>query len=242
MLSSPGVTPMKINLNELNHTLISLFNNPNQIITLDANFLIPPNRNQIVKRGFDFPLFKKTWLDPIFSAFSMLAIHEAVYDELVITTLREYIETLKTNNPPKIIIHTDSSLTAVEKILRDSIEEKISPHTNYDPKLDNKDDRGEVKSLSYIAVKGLLYFAAHDNNALQLIEKAEQWSTGLDNVKAIQMYELIYYLYVKNIGDKSSLRMLYKYQYHLTNHEKSTNPEWRELISKMNTLYQQEND
>lgn len=229
---------MKINIDEANDSLISLFNNPNQVITLDANFLIPPDRSRITKRSFDFPLFKKVWLDPIFTAFPKVAIHEAVYDELVSTNLREYVETLKTDNPPKIIIHTDSSLTAVERILRDSIEEKIYPHTNYDPKLDNKDDRGEVKSLSYIAVRGLLYFAAHDNNALQLIEKAEQWSTGLDNVKAIQMYELIFYLYTKNLGDKNSLRMLYKYQYYLTDHEKRTNPEWAVLISAMNTLYQ----
>ena len=228
---------MKINLKEANPSLISLMVNPNQTITLDANFLIPPDRSKITKRGFDFTLFKKVWLDPIFTAFPMLAIHEAVYDELVFTTLREYVETLKTENPPKIMIHTDSSLTAVEKILRDSIEEKIYPHTNYDPKLNNKDDRGEVKSLSYIAVKGLLYFAAHDNNALQLIEKAEQWSTGLDNVKAIQMYELIFYLYAKNLGDKDSLRMLYKYQYYLTDHEKRTNPEWGEFISTMNNIY-----
>lgn len=229
---------MKINLKEVNPSLISIFDNPNQIITLDANFLIPPDRSKVTKIGFDFLLFKEVWLDPIFTAFSMIAIHEAVYDELVIETLREYVETLKNENPPKIIIHTDSSLTAVERILRDSIEEKVYPHTNYDPKLDNKDDRGEVKSLSYIAVKGLLYFAAHDNNALQLIEKAEQWSTGLDNVKAIQMYELIFYLYAKNLGKKSSLRMLYKYQYHLTDHEKRTNPEWGEFISTMNILYQ----
>jgi hypothetical protein len=111
-----------------------------------------------------------------------------VYDELVVANLREYVQALKDENPPRIIIHSDTTLNEVERILRDSIEEKIYPHTNYDPKLNNKDDRGEVKSLSYIAVKGLLYFAAHDNNALQLIEKAEEWSTGLDNVKAIQMY------------------------------------------------------
>jgi hypothetical protein len=31
-----------------------------------------------------------------------------------------------------------------------------------------------VKSLSYIAVKGLLYFVANDNNAIQLIEKTAE--------------------------------------------------------------------
>lgn len=47
--------------------------------------------------------------------------------------------------------------------------------------LNNKNGRGELKALSYIAVKGLLYFASHDTNAIQLIEKAEKWNTGLDN-------------------------------------------------------------
>lgn len=237
MLSFLGESPMKINLRESNASLISIFENPNQIITLDANFLIPPDRSRIIKRGFDFPLFKKVWLDPIFTTFSMVAIHEAVYDELVTENLCNYVEALKSEDPPKIIIHTDSSLTDVERTLRDSIENKIYPHTNYDPNLDNKDDRGEVKSLSYIAVKGLLYFAAHDNNALQLIEKADQWSTGLDNVKAIHMYELIYFLYSNNLGDKKSLKMLYKYQYYLTSHEKQTNPEWGEFIKAMSVLY-----
>jgi hypothetical protein len=236
--SSPEETSMKINVSAANPSLISILQNPNQIITLDANFLIPPNREKITTRKFEFQQFKKVWLDLIFSAFPLIAIHEAVYNELVNTSLREYVELLKSENPPRIIIHEDASLNGVEKILRDSIEEKIYPHTNYDPKINNKDDRGEVKSLSYIAVKGFLYFAAHDNNAIQLIEKAEQWSTGLDNVKAIQMYELIFYLYNKNQGDKDSLRMLYKYQYYLTDHEKRTNLEWSEFIRIMNTLYQ----
>ncbi|WKY46088.1 hypothetical protein Q5O14_08335 [Eubacteriaceae bacterium ES2] len=194
---------MKINLKETNLSLVSIFENPHQIITLDANFLIPPDRSNITKRGFDFPLFKQIWLDPIFSAFSKIAIHESVYKELVSETLCNYVDALKNEDPPKIVIHTDSSLSDAEKILRNSIEKKIYPHTNYDPNLDNKDDRGEVKSLSYIAVKGLLYFAAHDNNALQLIEKAEQWSTGLDNVKAIHMYELIYFYIVIIMGIKN---------------------------------------
>lgn len=229
---------MKINLNKANLSLINIFENPDQIITIDTNFLIPSDRSRYAKSRFDFPIFKKVWIDPIFTTFSKLAIHEVVYDELVGRKLREYVESLRQEIPPKIIIHFDSSLTEVEGFLRDSIEAKIYPYTNYNPQIDNKDDRGEVKSLSYIAVKGILYFAAHDNNALQLIEKAEEWSTGLDNVKAIHMFELIYYLYVKNKGDKKLLRMLYKYQYYLTEHEKGTNPEWGDFINQINALYQ----
>ena len=192
----------------------------------------------ISKKSFNFALFKKVWIEPIFNEFPKLAIYESVYDELVGMELRNYVENLRQENPPKIIIHFDSELTEIERFLRDTVEAKIYPYTNYDPQIDNKDDRGEVKSLSYIAVKGLLYFAAHDNNALQLIEKAEEWSTGLDNVKAIHMFELIYYLYLKNKEDKKSLRMLYKYQYCLTEHEKRTNPEWGDFINQMNVLYQ----
>jgi len=229
---------MRVNLEKANLSLVSIFENPNQIITIDANFLIPPDRSRYAKKSFSFALFKKVWIEPIFNEFPKLAIHESVYDELVGTELRNYVENLRQENPPKIIIHFDSELTEIERLLRDTVESRIYPYTNYDPQIDNKDDRGEVKSLSYIAVKGLLYFAAHDNNALQLIEKAEEWSTGLDNVRAIHMFELIYYLYLKNKEDKKSLRMLYKYQYYLTEHEKRTNPEWGNFINQMNDLYQ----
>ncbi len=118
----------------------------------------------------------------------------------------------------------------MESLLRNTIEQRIYPYTKYDPEIDNKGDRGEVKSLSYIAVKELPYFAAYDNNALQLVEKAEKWFTGLDNVKAIHMFELIYYLCVKKIREiEKNLKMLYKYQYYLTELEKRTNPEWDNL-------------
>lgn len=141
----------------------------------------------------------------------------------------------------EIAFHQKSSftktLTEVEKILRDTIESRIASHAKYEPLLDNKDDCGEVKSLSYIAVKGLIYFAANDNNAIQLIEKSEEWSTGLDNVQAIKMYELIYYLYRKDLADKTAMKMLYKYQYDLTDREKSTNPGWGDFSARMDSLY-----
>lgn len=94
---------MKVKLSEANPSLISILEEPNQIITLDANFLIPPYRPKITKRGFDFLRYKEVWLDPIFKAFPMIAIHESVYDELVVTTLRDYIDALKDEKPPRII-------------------------------------------------------------------------------------------------------------------------------------------
>lgn len=237
MLSSVGRMRMKVDLSYPSSALISVMKNPEQIITLDANFFISPDRRPIARSGIKFEQFKEIWLDPIFLAFPKLAIHEAVYEELVGISSQSFVDEKRESNPFKMVFHSDSSLTEVESNLRDTIESKISSHTKYDPILNNKDDRGEVKSLSYIAVKGLLYFAANDHNAIQLIEKSEEWSTGLDNVQAIKMYELIYFLQRSGLADKTGMKMFYKYQYYLTEREKSKNPSWGNFTIGMDKLY-----
>ncbi|MDY0243584.1 MAG: hypothetical protein RBQ89_02090 [Sphaerochaeta sp.] len=133
--------------------LVSLFNDPNQVITLDANFLIPPDRQISSVKGIPFSLFQTCWLDPIFVTFPQLAIHEAVHDELVSLDIKAFIQAKVNESPPQIIIHKDSELTAVEYMLRDSIEAKIFPYTRYDPQINNREERGEVKTLAYIAVQ-----------------------------------------------------------------------------------------
>ena len=212
-----------------NSSLESLFEDPTQIIILDANFLISPNR---FGKIFPFDKFKRIWLDPIFSLFQNFSIHEAVYRELVDLNSKEYID-----NKPGITIHQDSSLTLEESALRNTLENKIAKHTKYIIEEDNKDDRGEVKSLAFIAVKNYFYFASNDNNAINLIEKAEEWGTGLDNVNSLKMYELIYYLYKKSDVSKKDLKMLYKYYYYFTNREKTINPAWGDFIQKMDDIY-----
>jgi hypothetical protein len=229
---------MTVDVASKSPALVSLFNDPNQVITLDANFLISPDRQISSVKGIPFSLFQTCWLEPIFDLFPNLAIHEAVRDELVSRDIKTFIQNKVNAMPSGIIIHKDSELTAVEYMLRDSIEAKIFPYTRYDPQINNREDRGEVKTLAYIAVKGLIYFAAHDYNAIQLVEKAESWSTGLDTVQAIKMYEIIFFLYVRNPSIRKSLKMLYKYQYYLTAKEKSTNPEWGLFIESMKPLYQ----
>ncbi len=229
---------MTVDVATKNPALVSLYDTPNQVVTLDANFLIPPDRQMQSVKGIPFPLFQSFWLDPIFDTFPNLAIHEAVREELVSRDIKTFIQNKENATPPQIIIYKDSELTSVEHMLRDSFEAKIYPYTHYDPQLDNRSDRGEVKTLAYIAVKGLLYFAAHDHNAIQLVEKAESWSTGLDTVQTIEMYEIIFFLYVRYPSIRKSLRMLYKYQYYCTSHEKSKNPEWGAFIKDMETLYQ----
>ncbi len=228
---------MKVELSESNPSLASIFENPDQYITLDANFMIPPDRTPLSRHRFTFEQFKDIWLEPIFNAFTNLAIHESVLDELVEGSVHAYAEEKINGTPSVLELFKDSELTDVEAAIRDRIEAKIYPLTKYDPVIDNKDDRGEVKSLAYIATKGLLYFAAHDNNAIQLVEKSDEWSTGLDNVKAIKMYEIIYYLLTEGLAKSKDLRILYKYQYYLTKKEKNENPEWGEFKTQMDALY-----
>lgn len=229
---------MKIKLSSFNPALKSVINDPNQIITLDANLLIPPDRSRYNRVPvFPFRKFQQTWLDPLFETFPNLAIHEAVYEEIISSTVKDYIDQKINNDPSQLVVHKDSLLNESERVLRNSIESKIYPYTKYNPINDNKDDRGEVKSLAYIAVKELLYFAANDSNAIQLIEKAEEWETSLDNVQAIKMYELIYYLYRTNKSSKKKLRYLYRYLYHLTKYEKSSNPAWGNFRKTISALY-----
>lgn len=59
---------------------------------------------------------------------------------------------------------------------------RISPFSKYIPALKNSDDKGEVLSLSYMASKGFLYFASDDHLPIQLIRKAGELGTGLQDM------------------------------------------------------------
>ncbi len=228
---------MKVDALTKNPALESLFKEQNQVITLDANFFIPPFRSNLSSKSISFSRFQCNWLDPIFGIFPQLAIHEAVKDELVSMNIKTFIHEKEIAIPPQIIIHKDSELTSQEKILRDSVEDILYPFTYYNPQINNRKDRGEVKTLAYLAVKGLIYFASHDSSAIQLVEKAKELSTGLDTIQAIKMYEIIFFLWTGKFSDKKFLRMLYKYQYYMTKFEKSINPEWGDFIRAMESLY-----
>ena len=116
---------MKVDLTSPNPALISIIKHPEQVITLDANFLIPPDRSRFIKNSFDFPLFQKIWLDPVFTAFFNLAIHEAVYDELILPAVQTYIKSMINSKPPRLSVHKDSSLKSEERVIREAIENKI---------------------------------------------------------------------------------------------------------------------
>ncbi|SDJ82669.1 hypothetical protein [Paenibacillus naphthalenovorans] len=230
---------MKINVRQANSALISLIEDFAQIIPVDANFLIPPDRTKEVRgaQAITFQAFRKFWLEPLFVTFPYLAIHEAVYDELVTSSTRTYVKDRIDNG--QMILLSDEDLDERESAYRAMIELQIAQHTAYDPEIDNKDDRGEVKSLAHIATKQLLYFCSRDSRALRLLSEPFKNTIGLDSVSAIQAYELIYYMYAMKMTDSKELKAMYKYLYYLSENDRRVNPEWGQFIQAMQSLYQE---
>lgn len=229
--------PMRVDLSEKNPALVSLFENPGQTIFLDANFLIPPDRTRLGAKPISFRKYCEVWLDPVFDSFSDLAVHESVYGELVAEHVKGYADAKCQELPPKLTVYSNAGLNTLEMALMQTYINRISPFSKYIPALGNSDDKGEVLSLAYMASKGFLYFASDDSLPMQLIRKADELGTGLQTIRLLEMFDVIFYLYRTGKYDNKGLRLLYKYQYYLTEREKLQNPEWGEFIRKMNLLY-----
>lgn len=186
---------MKVDTKEINPAFLSIIQNPSQKVFLDANFFIPPDKSKVAKvKAYSLTDFKECWLIPLLNEFSGLVIHESVYDELVADGVKSYTDEQVNCNPSKIKIHYDSELSSAEEALRNTYMNKIAVHSLYNPTRDNAKDRGEVRSLSFMAVKQYLFFAANDALPVRLIKNAAELDTGLDDMQIVQMYELIYYL------------------------------------------------
>lgn len=227
-----------VNTKEKNLALLSLIDNNNQLITVDANFFIPPDRSResSMIRPFGFEKYRDSWIIPLINTFPYIAIHEAVYDE-ILGASRPLVDLYINSSTPRLILLKDLCLNDQERILRDTMERKIAVNTSYNPSINNKDDRGEVKSLAYISTKGLLYFCSHDAGALTLIEKADELDTGLQGVGAVKRYEILYYILKTTEYNPEDIRILYKYMYYTTRSDKECNPGWGEFVSQMNELY-----
>ncbi|WP_408895248.1 hypothetical protein [Paenibacillus taichungensis] len=234
---------MKVNVTDQNPALVSLINNFAQQIPLDANFFIPFDRSNTVKgsTAITFSAFKKYWLDPLFVTFPYLSIHTSVFNELVSGESKKYAESRRDQG--NLIVMDDSEFDSNNEVYRKSVEKAIAVHTAYEPELDNADDRGEVKSLAYIATKPLNFFASHDSRALRLLESPIKERIGLASVGAIEIYELLYYLRRMEMvePDKvNGLKMMYKYLYCLTKKEKENNPQWGDFYQQIDNLYKSE--
>lgn len=233
------VNGMNVNVKEVNSALQSIFNNCEQTIFLDANIFIVPDRSCMGAKPIAFDKYKLYWLNPLFDAFPNLSVHESVYNELVDGAVKRFADEKIAEDPGRLRVHKNSDLTAKEQNLLELQIRKMVPYSRYIPERDNAKDRGEIHSLAYMAVKHYLYFAANDNLPMQLINNAEKLETGLDDMRLLQSYEIIYYLYKTEKYDAKALRMLYKYQYYLTVQEKKKNPDWGTFIEMMDKLYAQ---
>jgi hypothetical protein len=230
----------KINLDYANPALLSLIEDFRQILPLDTNILIPPDRSRELKGSkqppLTFDLYSKYFLDPLMLTFPYLAIHEAVYEECVDPAVYRYV----TEKIQKqfILLLKDSDLTPEEEAVRYTFERSIAPWTRYDPDLNRGEDKGEVKSLAHIATKGWIYFCSRDAKALRLIDEAHILQTNLVEQMSVRMHEVIYYLFrMKMASHPPFLKGLYKYLYRLTEHEKHINPEWASFVQRMDELY-----
>ncbi len=227
---------MMVDVSQAQLSVIRILGDPTQIITLDANFFLPPDRRMEGARDqFGFRRFQQTWLDPFFATFENLAVHEAVLRELVSSTERKYADDKIAD--ASLILLRDEDLSSEEMAVRNTKEQLISPNTQYDPARDNKDDRGEVKSLSYLGAKGYIYFASNDRNALRLVDEAENLGTSLDDQMTLKFYEGIFLLYHFKVVPADSLKWLYKYLYCLSKKDVSNNPNWGDFIAAMDALY-----
>ena len=167
-----------------------MFAAPEQTIFLDANFFIPPDRSVMGTKPIPFLKFCEIWLDPIFDVFPNLAIHESVYRELVTDMVRDYVDSRQKEKPPRLRVYTDAELSEVEMALMQAYISKLALYSQYIPERDNAKDRGEVRSLSFMAVKKFLYFAANDTLPMNLIRKADALRTGLDEMELLEMYDV----------------------------------------------------
>lgn len=229
---------MQVNIMQKNSALVALFNDPKITIFLDANIIIPPDRRSVGARSaVDFRQYIKIWLEPLFDEFPNLAIHESVYDEFVSIDVKKYVDSICNDTPPKLKIYTDDMLVGLENVLFQTHINNLSKHSKYVPSRDNSNDRGEIRTLSFMATKGFLYFAANDSLAIRLIERAESLHSGLDDMSVLKPYEIIYYLYTTGKYNNKGLRALYKYLYNLKESEKKRNPEWNVFKMKMDKLY-----
>jgi hypothetical protein len=228
---------VKVNIEIANPALITIFKNQNIPIFVDTNLFIPPDRSKLGGIPISFKEYKLFWLDALFDSFTNLSIHESVYKELVQTDIISYIDEKINSNPKLLTIHYDKDLEGIEGQMLLTYLKSISKYSAYDLERDSKRDRAEVRSLAFMAVREFVYFASNDDLPRRLIEYAEKLKTGLDNLRLLSFYDIIYFLYKKNCYDNSKLRMLYKTLYFLTNFERKNNPNWDTFIKGMDKLY-----
>lgn len=104
---------MKINVSEINTAFLSLIQNPDQIVFLDANVFIPPDkRNLGATDRVHFPVYKNLLLTPLFQAFPPLSIHEAVDKEIIVENIevRAFVDEKISDSTYHMTVYKDTDL------------------------------------------------------------------------------------------------------------------------------------
>lgn len=229
---------MKIDVINVNESLRGIVSDKSKKVFLDANIFIPPDRTKLgAPKPIYFDFYRVTILNPIFNYWDNLSIHKAVDDELVGEKVRAFADEMINSDPSKLLVHDNNELSDKETVKYNTNLDAIAQHSKYQPDIDNSDDRGEVVSLAFMSAKDYLLFSSNDNLPIRLIKEAEALETGLDNMRIIQMYEIIYVLYKLGISNAKDLRILYKYLYYATSRDKRDNPSWDDYIKGMDELY-----
>ncbi len=229
---------MIIDFSKINFALVNIITHRDSIIFLDANVLISPDRTKLgAQKALDFNLYKETVLNPLFDNWSGLCVHEAVYDEFVAESVKAFADEMKDKTEARLVIHSNSELSENERGLYNSNIDKLAKYSNYNPDIDNTDDRGEIQSLAFMAVKGYIYFSSNDGLPIRLITRAEEYNSGLGDMGIIQLYEIIYVLHKFQLSDDENLRLIYKYVYYATSKDKKKNLGWSEFLNRMDKLY-----
>lgn len=83
---------MRVDTSQVNLSFQSLIEHSEQDIFLDANFFIPPDRSHFGMKPYRVEDYREFWLEPLFSEFDGLSIHESVYDELVMGNVKQYAD------------------------------------------------------------------------------------------------------------------------------------------------------
>lgn len=224
-----------------NKYFIDLLKDKNQTVVIDANLIIPPDRSNLSRQNgkhlkIEFEQYRKSFIEPIIKYFPSIAIHESVYTEIAVQdSLKEYIDNKIQEGSIKLL--KDDDLNDSQRIIRETVENKIAQFTKFNPSLNNSSDRGEVKSLSYAVAKDLIYFSTNDSNVISLIERNEL-NTYLHSLGAIKVYELIYVIRISE-GNSKVLKGLYKLLYHLTKTERARNHDWANFIEECNKHYKE---
>jgi hypothetical protein len=93
-----------VNLNRKNEGLVSILKNSKKLILIDANILIPPDRSEENKaiKPVNFEFYNMYWIEPFIDTFKPIGIHDAVYREFELNSIKKLVEARKKDSPPSI--------------------------------------------------------------------------------------------------------------------------------------------